>query len=187
MRDGSCNSFVWSQFSQLLPDHPITVRSLNLWPSNLNSARMVNSNQTGGLPLLLYCSILSLNRVSNDNIQAIEAPPEPVPEPEAPVQARPGWRVVHKRPERKPARTVPKITGAPTPVPQALPELPKPIQDVPAWAQWRRMTLIPAWCGNTLLIFVVLQPILFWHRHQFRRRRWSTVHPPGLGSLVSLS
>jgi hypothetical protein len=73
-------------------------------------------------------------------MQAIEAPPEPAPEPETPVQAKPGWRVVQKRPERKPARTVPKITGGTsTPVPQALPEPPKqPVQEAPAWAQWRR-------------------------------------------------
>lgn len=70
--------------------------------------------------------------------QAIEAPPEPpAPEPEVIPAAKPAWRVVSKRPERKPARTQPKaITAAPAPVPAA-PEPPK--ADVPAWAQWRRM------------------------------------------------
>jgi len=77
--------------------------------------------------------------IVDPQIQAIEAPPEAAPEPDSPVQAKPGWRVVQKRPERKPARTVPKIMGASTPVPQALPEPPKqPMQEPPAWAQWRR-------------------------------------------------
>jgi len=72
---------------------------------------------------------------------AIEAPPEPpAPEPEVIPAAKPAWRVVSKRPERKPARTQPKaITAAPAPVPAA-PEPPK--ADVPAWAQWRPNPLL---------------------------------------------
>ncbi|KAF8816102.1 hypothetical protein BYT27DRAFT_7185338 [Phlegmacium glaucopus] len=71
---------------------------------------------------------------------AIEAPPPvPAPEPEAIPAAKPAWRVVSKRPERK-ARTQPKaITAAPTPTP-AIPEAPK--ADVPAWAQWRPNPLL---------------------------------------------
>lgn len=69
-------------------------------------------------------------------LQALEAPPEPVAEPSAQALVKPGWRVVQKRPERKPARTVPKIAAPPTPAPPALPEPPK--QELPAWAQWRR-------------------------------------------------
>ncbi|KAF8179840.1 hypothetical protein BJ912DRAFT_981967 [Pholiota molesta] len=72
-------------------------------------------------------------------VPAIEAPlPELPPAPEEPVpQAKPGWRVVHKRPERK-ARTAPKaITGPPPPAPPPMPEPPKP--EAPAWTQWRRM------------------------------------------------
>ncbi|KAF9541305.1 hypothetical protein CPC08DRAFT_717165, partial [Agrocybe pediades] len=73
---------------------------------------------------------------------AIEAPP-----PEAPPaiedaphpQAKPGWRVVHKRPERK-ARTVPKAIAAPT---AAAPPPPPPVkQEAPAWAQWRPNPLV---------------------------------------------
>ncbi|KDR66468.1 hypothetical protein GALMADRAFT_259258 [Galerina marginata CBS 339.88] len=72
---------------------------------------------------------------------AIEAPPPEMPPAieEAPPQAKPGWRVVHKRPERK-ARTQPKITGPPAPPPPALPEPPKP--EAPAWAQWRPNPLL---------------------------------------------
>ena len=92
-------------------------------------------------PVLLSFEITS-KIADSDHLKAIEGPPEPIPEPEAPVRAKPGWRVVHKRPERKPARTVPKITGAPTPLPQALPEPPKPVQETPAWAQWRRTYIL---------------------------------------------
>ena len=69
--------------------------------------------------------------------QAIEPPPpEPLPAAEEVIpQAKPGWRVVHKRPERK-ARTTPKNPGPPAPAPLALPEPPKP--EAPAWTQWRR-------------------------------------------------
>ncbi|PPR01066.1 hypothetical protein CVT26_016013 [Gymnopilus dilepis] len=72
---------------------------------------------------------------------AIEAPPADLPPPieEPPAPAKPGWRVVHKKPERK-ARTVPKIAGPPTPAPPALPEPPKP--EAPAWAQWRPNPLL---------------------------------------------
>ncbi|KAH7880064.1 uncharacterized protein C8R40DRAFT_1066182 [Lentinula edodes] len=72
----------------------------------------------------------------------LEPPPAPQPEeapPPAPSQpAPPGWRTVHKRPERRP-----KSTKAIEPqVPQA-PVLPAPHPhmasgpSVPAWAQWR--------------------------------------------------
>lgn len=37
------------------------MRLQNLWPSNLNSARMGSSNQSGGLPLPLYLSASSLH------------------------------------------------------------------------------------------------------------------------------
>jgi hypothetical protein len=68
---------------------------------------------------------------------AIEAPLPP-PAIEDVPQARPGWRVVNKRPERK-ARTQPKITAGPGPSSSPGPAaLPPPVQNVPAWAQWRR-------------------------------------------------
>jgi hypothetical protein len=69
-------------------------------------------------------------------------PEEPPPEPPAPPvdgapppPARPAWRVVHKRGERK-ERTVSKTTPAPAPPVAPTPELPRP--NLPAWAQWRR-------------------------------------------------
>jgi len=70
--------------------------------------------------------------------QAIEAPPPPEAPPaiEAPPpQAKPAWRTVHKRPDRK-ARTVAKITAPPPPMP---PPPPEPVREMPSWTQWRRM------------------------------------------------
>lgn len=73
---------------------------------------------------------------------AIEAPLPP-PAIEDVPQARPGWRVVHKRPERK-ARTQPKITAGPGPSSPGPAALPAPVQNVPAWAQWRRTSGVPS-------------------------------------------
>jgi len=73
---------------------------------------------------------------------AIEAPPPPDPLPAiegAPPQAKPAWRVVQKRPERK-ARMVPKIAAAPQPMPPPPP--PEPVREVPSWAQWRPNPLL---------------------------------------------
>ncbi|KAK7453221.1 hypothetical protein VKT23_011900 [Stygiomarasmius scandens] len=67
---------------------------------------------------------------------ALEAPPAPSPPPppaEPAGPARPGWRVVHKRPERKH-----RDKGASSPPPP--PPLPAPVPIVasmPGWAQWR--------------------------------------------------
>jgi len=69
--------------------------------------------------------------------QAIEAPPPPPPPAieDVPPPAKPAWRTVHKRPERK-ARTVPKITAPPPPM---QPPPPEPVREMPSWTQWRRM------------------------------------------------
>ena len=72
---------------------------------------------------------------------AIEAPLPP-PAIEDVPQAKPGWRVVQKRPERK-ARTQPKITAGPGPSSSPGPAaLPPPVQNVPSWAQWRRTSCV---------------------------------------------
>lgn len=62
----------------------------------------------------------------------------PMIEDGPPVQARPGWRTVHKRPERKPRQK--QITaGTPAPAPPLAIAAPEPQQpSTPAWAQWRR-------------------------------------------------
>lgn len=61
--------------------------------------------------------------------------PPPAPDPvEPPAPAKPGWRTVHKRAERK-ERALAKL-AAPEPVPAPAPAPPKP--GLPAWAQWRR-------------------------------------------------
>lgn len=60
----------------------------------------------------------------------VDAPPD-VPEEIQP--ARPGWRTVNKRPERKPK---PKALPAP-PSPAPGPAPPPPQPNLPAWAQWR--------------------------------------------------
>jgi len=76
-------------------------------------------------------------------VPAIEPPPPPALEQEvAAIPAvPPAWRRVSKRPERKPARTVPKaITAAPAPAP-AVP-VPEQKPEVPAWAQWRPNPLL---------------------------------------------
>jgi len=62
-----------------------------------------------------------------------EAPPPP-PEPSAPAPARPGWRVVNKRAERR-ERALAKTQRPPSP--GSVPPLEPPKPNVPAWAQWR--------------------------------------------------
>ncbi|KAG5650841.1 hypothetical protein H0H81_010852 [Sphagnurus paluster] len=66
----------------------------------------------------------------------IEEPPPPPPaiEDVPQAQSRPGWRVVHKRPERKPRPPRSSTTPAPPPMQQIV-EPPRP--EMPAWAQWR--------------------------------------------------
>jgi len=75
--------------------------------------------------------------------KAEEPPASPLPGPPPPIEeeqpqpARPAWRVVHKRPERREKRK--QITGA-TPGPSNSPlpiAAPEPHPAVPAWAQWR--------------------------------------------------
>ncbi|KAF9462191.1 hypothetical protein BDZ94DRAFT_1261734 [Collybia nuda] len=69
-----------------------------------------------------------------------EPPPPPAIEDAPPPQARPGWRVIHKRPERR-ERPL-KIQAAPTSAqaPAPAPEPPRP--ELPAWAQWRPNPLL---------------------------------------------
>ncbi|TFK31339.1 hypothetical protein BDQ12DRAFT_154318 [Crucibulum laeve] len=68
---------------------------------------------------------------------AIEAPLPAIEE--APAPARPGWRVVQKRPERKPrTKAAPAAAASPPP---ALPEPPR-VPEMPAWAQWRPNPLL---------------------------------------------
>ncbi|KAG6860690.1 hypothetical protein C0995_008603 [Termitomyces sp. Mi166 len=71
--------------------------------------------------------------------KAPEAPPPPVIEapPPAPTPAPPAWRVVHKRPERKP-----RMIKAPPPAPTPAPAPPPPKPELPAWAQWRPNPLL---------------------------------------------
>ncbi|KAF9447995.1 hypothetical protein P691DRAFT_730484 [Macrolepiota fuliginosa MF-IS2] len=76
----------------------------------------------------------------------IEAPPSDVPPPppppaieDEPTQARPGWRVVHKRPERK-AIKAKQPAPPPAPAPAPMPEAPRP--ELPAWSQWRPNPLL---------------------------------------------
>ncbi|KAG5717150.1 hypothetical protein E4T56_gene3960 [Termitomyces sp. T112] len=72
----------------------------------------------------------------------LEAPPPPPAiegPPPAPTPAPPGWRVVHKRPERKP-RMIKAPPPVPAPAPVPAPPPPKP--EMPAWAQWRPNPLL---------------------------------------------
>ncbi|KAL4253232.1 hypothetical protein ABKN59_004760 [Abortiporus biennis] len=72
------------------------------------------------------------------------SPPPPPPAIEDVQPARPAWRTVHKRPERK---HKPKALPAPSPAqpPAAIPPPPPPPQsNLPAWAQWRPNPLLAA-------------------------------------------
>lgn len=74
-----------------------------------------------------------------------EPPPEPAPEPPQedapPGPARPAWRTVHKRPEKK--RIAPAPAAPSTPARAPVPPPPdSPRADLPAWAQWRRMSAV---------------------------------------------
>ncbi|KAJ7160046.1 hypothetical protein C8R46DRAFT_1106829 [Mycena filopes] len=64
-----------------------------------------------------------------------EEPAAPPPEPPAPGTARPAWRVVNKRAERR-ERALAKTQPRP-PSPNSVPPLEPPKPNVPAWAQWR--------------------------------------------------
>ncbi|KAH9993337.1 hypothetical protein BJV74DRAFT_884448 [Russula compacta] len=58
------------------------------------------------------------------------------PIPDAP--ARPGWRVVHKRPEPSATRRKGKAAApAPAPPPPPPPVMEAPRPELPSWAQWR--------------------------------------------------
>jgi len=72
----------------------------------------------------------------------VEAPPPPPPAIEdEPSQARPGWRVVQKRPERRAIKgKQPAPAPPPVPVPPQIAEPPR--QELPAWAQWRPNPLL---------------------------------------------
>jgi len=70
-----------------------------------------------------------------------EEPPAPVLAPDDQVQARPGWRTIHKR---KP-KAITAAPAAPPPPAQAAVAAPSPQpsrQELPAWAQWRPNPLL---------------------------------------------
>jgi len=74
-------------------------------------------------------------------------PNEPAPEPDAPPAppedlppAKPAWRVVHKKPERKPRDKQHAPPPGPPPGRGMPPEPPKP--SLPAWATWKPNPLI---------------------------------------------
>ncbi|KAF5373442.1 hypothetical protein D9615_009420 [Tricholomella constricta] len=73
----------------------------------------------------------------------LEAPPlPPAIEDAPPVQARPGWRVVHKRPERRDRAALTKIPPPAPPQASTSPPPEPPRPDLPAWAQWRPNPLL---------------------------------------------
>lgn len=88
---------------------------------------------------------------TNAKLQAPEEVKEEVPAEEGEKEeippAKPAWRVVNKRPERKP-RPPKGGKAAPTPGTPAAPKTPDvkgaaspPEKNVPSWATWRRMYL----------------------------------------------
>ncbi|KAF8636300.1 hypothetical protein AX17_003641 [Amanita inopinata Kibby_2008] len=78
--------------------------------------------------------------------KAIEAPPEPPAQPasasppEEAIQARPGWRIIHKRKPK--AITAAPQSATPTAAPVAAPIPEAPRHELPAWAQWRPNPLL---------------------------------------------
>jgi len=68
------------------------------------------------------------------------SPAPPSPE-DAPPSAKPGWRVVHKRPERR-EKPHGKGPAAPRPAPPPAPAPEPVIPEGPAWAQWRPNPLL---------------------------------------------
>ncbi|EKM78202.1 hypothetical protein AGABI1DRAFT_75673 [Agaricus bisporus var. burnettii JB137-S8] len=71
----------------------------------------------------------------------VQAPPPPPAIEDEPIQARPGWRVVHKRPERRAIKGKQPVAPAPAPPPpMPMPEVARP--EIPAWAQWRPNPLL---------------------------------------------
>ncbi|KAG5644781.1 hypothetical protein DXG03_007689 [Asterophora parasitica] len=76
-------------------------------------------------------------RPQPDPAQLEPPPAPPAIEDAPPIQARPGWRVVHKRPERRDRARMPPQAASPHPVQQ--PQYVEPPRtELPAWAQWRR-------------------------------------------------
>ncbi|KAK0460453.1 uncharacterized protein EV420DRAFT_1641000 [Desarmillaria tabescens] len=76
--------------------------------------------------------------------QALLPPPPPPPPPideGPPGPARPAWRTVHKRAERK-EKAIAKRMPPAIPAPSAVPPLALPRPNVPAWAQWKPNPLL---------------------------------------------
>ncbi|PBK85387.1 hypothetical protein ARMGADRAFT_1055455 [Armillaria gallica] len=75
--------------------------------------------------------------------QGFVAPPPPPPPPMEegpPGPARPAWRTVHKRAERR-EKAIAKLMP---PAPPAVPAFEPPPPKLPAWAQWRPNPLLSA-------------------------------------------
>lgn len=100
--------------------------------------RLVPRNQHPHIPSSIFISPI-FNMLIPIPVWKREAtPPPPSPPPPLAIEdvqpAKPGWRTIHKRPERKPK---PKALPAPAPASAPAPAPPPP-RDLPAWAQWRR-------------------------------------------------
>ena len=104
-----------------------------------------------------------------------DLPPPPAIEDGGPPQpAKPAWRTVHKRPERK-RKQITAGTPAPPPAPQLASPPVKP--ETPSWAQWRR-TLFWRCSGNFTLMCCCrcLQPITWCHLCRARQHRLCPLH-----------
>ncbi|KAG6809546.1 hypothetical protein H0H92_015844 [Tricholoma furcatifolium] len=75
----------------------------------------------------------------------LEGPPQPaaIEAPPAPAPARPAWRTVHPRPERR-DRSQRALAKANAQITAPMPAAPSPAPEpqMPAWAQWRPNPLI---------------------------------------------
>ena len=92
------------------------------------------SPECGDINLMLLNSCQPFQELQPEDV----SPPAPAPPEDegAVVPAKPGWRTVHKRAERKEKALAKMAPPAPMPVPAPHPESPRP--NLPAWAQWRR-------------------------------------------------
>ena len=139
----SCQPAIELSVTSLNPDNcPITFSEID----ELRSLKAKHSH--GGEyapawlpPVAFFTSVDSKINLPITPTQLLPPPPEPPaiegPPPAAPEPRPGGWRIVHKRPERRPRP--PKGASTPAPVPPApAPEPPR--IELPAWRNWRRQS-----------------------------------------------
>lgn len=87
--------------------------------------------------LEFFCFMIGSNVGKHEPPPMPELPPPPpaIEDGGPPQPAKPAWRTVHKRPERR-RKQITAATPAPAPAPELASPPVKP--ETPSWAQWRR-------------------------------------------------